>query len=99
MRMRYKDLPQPRSNTPLKGGGTLLARQPVLYCRGCGEAYSANPGDYWDREGEIAPCEACDTPLVLAEARPHTYIPYGTDSDFARYLDAAWSAAEETDGN
>lgn len=93
--MTYGQLPQPRPDTVLKGGGRLLARQPVLLCRACGETFSANPGDYWNRaKGAEIMCDGCDEPMVLAEQR-HVTIPYATDDALTDFVRSLWDAADE----
>lgn len=93
--MTYGQLPTPRPNTALKGGGTLITRQPVLLCRACGETFSANPGDYWNRaKGAEIVCGACeDELLVLAEQRTVT-IPYETDAALTDLVRSLWHAAD-----
>lgn len=72
--MTYGQLPQPRPNRQIPdansscGYATILARQPFLRCPECGGRWSANPGDYWDRDkGKEITCGECETPLVLVD--------------------------------
>lgn len=75
-----------QENRQLPDGGTLLARQPVLYCAECGADYSANPGDYWNTpESHIFEC--CGEPLILAFKRS-MIVPVEQSRLFDRVVDA-----------
>ena len=45
-------------------------RRTFLYCRACGEQYSATRGDYfWKPDDEPFECDRCDIPMILARER------------------------------
>jgi hypothetical protein len=92
--MTYAELPEPVPSTKLPNGVTLEAKQPVLYCRSCHEAHSANPGDYWniDSQTEIT-CADCEEPLTLAWPL-NTFVAYDGLELVYRAIDAGWNGGD-----
>lgn len=71
-----RDLPNPIPSRTLPEGGTLIARQPCLWCKRCDEKFSANPGDYfWMPRDRPFRCGQCRTPLVLVTEQ-RVMVPY-----------------------
>lgn len=83
-------------DTPLPGGGTLLANRPSLYCPSCGETYSATPGDYWQLSpGHVFTCAECEdedgaaVPMALVRQREVT-VPWDEQETLDNCLQAIW---------
>lgn len=94
--MKYRDLPDLNPDTPLPGGGVLLAKQPVLQCPQCGESWSANRGDYWASPDVEVTCGECvdddghPEPLILAHERT-LLVPADRLGEFDRLLEAFYN--------
>lgn len=66
MPVTKKDLPTIRGRK-LPGGGYVEPVRPLLFCRCCGNEYSASPGDYWNATpNDVLTCDDCGEPLELA---------------------------------
>lgn len=70
-----------------------------LWCPCCEESYSAQPGDYWDRDDdELIRCVSCldaigaSEPLELMAERT-VMVPYVRLEEWRRMMDA-WRGAE-----
>lgn len=75
MPVTKKDLPNVQGRK-LESGGYQEAVRPVLYCRSCGDTYSATPGDYWNADaGKVLTCDTCGEPLELAH-KLTVYVPW-----------------------
>ena len=62
--VRVKDL---KNQTGINRNNVVI-NNPVLYCVQCGEAYSANAGDYWAMDPETI-FKHCKYNMVLATRR------------------------------
>ena len=94
--MTYNDLPEPRKGVKFIDGGQIEARQPVLLCRGrCFTIFSADPSNYSTRlSDEKILCSECGEPLILAEVRPNTYIPYEQEPALSAFIAHLWATFE-----
>ena len=48
---------------------SVLPKHAFLYCRGCGERYSATRGDYFHMLDRDSKCGYCGEPLIIAVER------------------------------
>lgn len=75
MPVTKRDLPNIQGRR-LDSGAYIEPTRPVLYCRTCGDTYSASPGDYWAADAtKPLTCDGCGGLLELAR-RLIQYVPW-----------------------
>ena len=95
MTLTVGDLPAPRPNQTLPQGGTIMTKQPMLYCPSCGDESSANPGDYWAANPHTKlTCGDCDEPLQLVESCT-VHIPVGQVAAFWKMVQVLKGVGDE----
>lgn len=81
----------------LPSGAYIEPIRPLLFCRSCGESFSADPGDYWELSpGHVFACGDCtddegaNVPMVLVRKR-EVFVPWEADSELTDFLEATWN--------